>query len=769
MSKSAPRSRRALLLGCTILVGGSAAGEVFAQPQTEPAMLGEVIVTAQKREQSLQDVPISVTAVTQEALQANRITNVTDLTTFVPNVAVRVVAGGAGIPGFSMRGLQTVGTAAGQDKSISPYLDGVFIGSSQGSAFELPDLERIEVLRGPQGTLFGRNATGGAINIITRDPSGKFGIRQEVTLGNYEQFRSSTRLELPAWGPLSASISYTHDEREGDIKNLGAGRAWNRTGPRTGQGVAVSPKTLGDEDTDTVFVAVKFEPNDTFKTVYKFDWMENNFTPEGTALVAFTPLQLGAALGGVLQTEFNANPAPIAGGHRPKYVNNSYTVPGYLKVFGHNVTTTIRINDKLSLKNILALRKAHVYSNSQISGIGGLVNVIPAVGPVGQPYVVTESQTDSRSKQWSDELQLNYDSKILTLTMGALYYTGDSTTGPPIGLPASPAFSVYPGGRVPLVARANNLGHAESTAAYVQAEVHVLPQVDVIGGYRITRDNKETTVFLNGVQFDSDYAKTKPSYLVGVNYKPTSDILLYGKYSNGFVSGGSSFGIPYLPETVRSWEGGWKADLLDRRLRFNTALWRAKYRHLQGVTLGRNIGRPELGSVFIDLADVNAKGFEAELTAAPIRAVSLNAGVGYTTTKLLSVNPIIGTLATYRLSLRPKWTANLSGQYETEPLFGDARLVFRADAAWRSKLRLLTNATVPAPYQPILFAPASWIVNSRISLRDIKVARGTFEVAVWARNLTDNDLPVFPINFGYLGSTSYERARTFGIDLIYNY
>ncbi|HKX79088.1 MAG TPA: TonB-dependent receptor plug domain-containing protein, partial [Novosphingobium sp.] len=131
----------------------------------QSATIQEIIVTAQKREQSLQDVPISVTAVTQETIQANHITDVRDLNAIVPNLAVRNVAGSAAIPSFSMRGLQTTG---GLEKPVSLYIDGVFIGSSTGSAFELPDLERIEVLRGPQGTLFGRNSTGGAISIVTR-------------------------------------------------------------------------------------------------------------------------------------------------------------------------------------------------------------------------------------------------------------------------------------------------------------------------------------------------------------------------------------------------------------------------------------------------------------------------------------------------------------------------------------------------------------------------------------------------------------------------
>ena len=216
-------SFRALLLGSGALLA-LAAPPVAAQNRNDVSV-EEIIVTAQRREQNLQDVPIAITAISQTALQTNRITSVMDLNTQAPNLTLRSTAGGIGVANFSMRGSVSYGSVPGQDKAISTYLDGVYIGSAFGSAFELPDLERIEVLRGPQGTLFGRNATAGAINVVTRDPSGKFGVRQVVTVGNYDQFRSSTRVELPALGSLSASVSYTHNERTGDMKNLAPERS----------------------------------------------------------------------------------------------------------------------------------------------------------------------------------------------------------------------------------------------------------------------------------------------------------------------------------------------------------------------------------------------------------------------------------------------------------------------------------------------------------------------------------------------------------------
>ena len=763
------QGRRMALLSCSTLVAAATAGQALGQTAAERgSTLGEIVVTAQKREQSLQDVPVAITAMTQETLEANRIASVLDLSTLAPNMNVIAAAGSIGIPTFVIRGVASFGSVAGQDRQISVYLDGVAVGAAQGSAFDLPDLERIEVLRGPQGTLFGRNSTGGAISIITRDPGGEFRLRQAFTYGNYDQFRSVTRIETPTWGPLSASFSYTHDERTGDIKNIGAGARWDFS--RVGMGTFTSPKTLGDKNSETWFAAVKFEPNDSFKTVYKYDRMTNHFTPEGTSVVTFTPeAGLGAATGGLVRAMYNANPFPIADEHRPKYVNNNWATAGYQRVYGHNVTSNIRVNDQLSLKNIIAYRKSYIYSNSSTTGAGGLINLFPALGAVGAPYLLFESYAQARSSQFSEELQLNYDSKYLTLTAGAVYFNLKTQQGPPDGFAANPSFMAFPGGVIPLGLRAQNFNQAKSLAGYGQAEIHVTPQLDVIAGYRLTHDKKTGVSIIRGIERPISYEKTKPSYLVGVNYQPTDEILAYGKYSTGFVSGGSVSGIPFPPETVRSWEGGVKTDLLDRRLRLNIAAFTAKYEHIQSVSSGQFIARPELGSVVLDQGDLKTKGFEVEVTATPFRGLTLAGNTGYTKYTFSNLNPILSSLGNVRLQYRPKWTADLSAHYESDPVFGEARLVAHVDGGWRSKVRMLGNFPTPPGLEDFIYSPSGWVVNGRVALKEIELPRGDLEIALWAKNLTDSDRIMFPINFNFLVSSSYERARTFGVDVIYNY
>ncbi|MDG2003771.1 MAG: TonB-dependent receptor plug domain-containing protein, partial [Novosphingobium sp.] len=167
-----------------------------------------IIVTAQKREQNVQDVPIAVTALGEDALVANRVTDITNLTGLAPGLMSRANAGALGSPNIVMRGVSASASQPSQDRQISIYLDGVYLGGQRGVIFDLPDVERIEVLRGPQGTLFGRNATAGAISVVTRDPKGEAGFTQSVTVGNYAQLRTRTTLDTPQFGPFSAFVTY---------------------------------------------------------------------------------------------------------------------------------------------------------------------------------------------------------------------------------------------------------------------------------------------------------------------------------------------------------------------------------------------------------------------------------------------------------------------------------------------------------------------------------------------------------------------------------
>ena len=426
--KSITFFRTALMVGTALAGTTVVSGQALAQVSAEAENVGleDIVVTAQKREQSLQDVPIAVTAITQASIESNRIVTVADLSGIAPNVTVRPAAGGTGIASFTVRGVNSYGVAPGSDKQVSLNLDGVYISSARGSIFDIVDIQRIEVLRGPQGTLFGRNATAGAVSIVTRDPTGEFGVTQTLTVGNYDQFRSRTTVDLPKIGPFSAYASYVHNERRGDTRNTNAGVVWDKTGPN-GLGKQVSPKTLGDHNSEAFFAAVKFDPGTNFKASYKFDWSGDHFTPEGNAAIVFNPLTSdGKVIAALMANQVSgggvtAGTVPVFAprGKRTGFASNAWTVPGYQRNTGHNLTLEWEASDNVTVKNILAYRSNYMYGASGLAGLGGMV-VTPAANAaiqadttiaaatrtlvgasVGNRYLDFGTQRLYRNKQWN--------------------------------------------------------------------------------------------------------------------------------------------------------------------------------------------------------------------------------------------------------------------------------------------------------------------------------------------------------------------------------
>lgn len=749
--------------------------------------LEEIVVTAQKRSQNLQNVPISITAFTAKDIEAQRITNVLDLGTIAPNLTVSREPGGTGNAVMSMRGISANATVPGQDSEISLYVDGVYLGSSAGGAFDLPDIDRIEVLKGPQGTLFGRNATGGAISIITRDPPGKLGLRQDLTAGNYRQFKSRTRIDLPVWNNISATVNFVHDERRGDIKNLGAGTVWDYSA--AGRGLETSPKYLGSKNSNSVFVAVKYQPSSDFTVTNKFDWSENHFTPEGFGLLGYNFATLSPdfaeAFDALAASQPNGNGAALTQIYpkRPKALNNSWTIPGYQRALGNSLVMSYRASDNVSFKNIAAYRETFVRASYQIDSLGGFVNTIPALGDVGSPFLVFSSTSQIKQHQFSDEFQFSYNSRLLSATAGFLYFQQKSRAGAPYGLPANYFNTVIPGGILPAAISYTD-NKAISYAGYLQAEGHLTSKLDVIAGYRLSRDKKNGVYVTdptgvsdeNFALFPFRYNSTKPSYLIGVNYKPVRHILLYAKYSTAFVSGGSVGGIAFAPETASSVEAGIKAELLNNRLRANLAVWKARYHHLQQASAGAYVGAPRVGTVVVDQGDSRAKGFEFDVSALPVRGLTLSAGAGYTSAHFTRVNPIVGNLDTWSGDfLRPKWTSTISAAYESEPIFGDAAISVRLDADYRSSVNMNPFKSVNPAFDYVNVAPSRWILNGRIALQNVDLSGSTVEIALWARNLTNDKSRMYATFQPFvppltsLASSNYQSARTLGIDVSFTY
>ncbi|WP_198351238.1 TonB-dependent receptor [Flavisphingomonas formosensis] len=778
--------------GSVIAFTAFAAFPAFAQSGAPQQGLEDIVVTAQKREESLQKVPISITAVSTATIQNARITNVRNLTSIAPNLYVTQQGGGSQIPAYSIRGVLAANASPGADNGVSLYVDGVYIARINGSLFDMADIARIEVLKGPQGTVFGRNATGGAISIITHDPTGKFGIRQELSAGNYRQFRSKTRIDLPAFGPFAATVSYFHDQRRGDIRNLGAGTTWDYSTNTNGQFKTVtSPKYLGSTNTDGVQAKLKFDNDGPITATYKFDYTDQHYTSLGVSVLGF-----GTAYSGLLGLLYSSQPSssvlgPITG-KRPKAVNNWYAAPGHVKNWGHTFTANWRVSDVVTLKNIFAYRKNTTDDYTQIDGAGGLVATAPfltalgvpaAAQPylIGSPFTILGVNVYGQEHTWSDELQLNITNDFFSVTSGLYYFQQSVDTGGH-GVKQIPSFQFSPGFVVPGPIVPPSTLRAKSYAAYLQATFHLTDQLDFVGGGRITKDIKNGTDVTGGVDPSTgafptfSYRNSKPTWLVGLNYQATPNILTYVKASTGFISGGRLGGLSYEPESAQSYEGGIKADLLNRRLRANLAGFYVDYTNLQFPFLGSTGG---LG--YLNAGKSRAWGGELELTYLPVNGLTLQANLGYTNFKYTEVAPSVlagRPLSQFYPSIRPKVTASGVVQYESEPIVFGARLLARVEGNYRSKYYL--NQAIPSAAEQaanpqtarlagFLVSPATFLLNGRLGLTEIPIANTKAQIALWGRNLTNRKEITHVSNLTVIYSGSYEPARTYGIDFNFEF
>lgn len=752
-------------------------GQASAQDAQENVGIADIIVTAQKREQRLQDVPAAVTAISTDALNGNRVRNVSDLAGIAPNLTVRPSSGGTPLPSVTMRGARSSPSIPGSEKQVGMYIDGVYIGANAGSLFDFPSIERIEVLRGPQGTLFGQSATGGAISVYTPEPTGELGGSQSFTIGNLGQLRARTRLSLPAMGPFSLVLNYEHYEQNGDVRNLGAGTRWDFSGtPRAGLGVYTSPKRLGDINTESFQAALKFEPSDSFRTTYRFFLVTSDLSPEAAGVTGIDVGTIGFFLAGApafrdaVVGAINAQTIPI---HlkRPDAINNWYTLPMKTRNEGHIVTSNLQITDALSAKNTYGFLKTKVETiGNQLDGFGGLF-LAPNV-----PLLLLANGNITPTKQWSDELQLDFKSKFVTATIGFLHYRLESVDSGPGNTPSVLSFTPVPGFVLPntFIAPTENTNKAD--AIYGQAELHVSSDLTILGGLRQTWDRKNGTAGFLNLPRSFSYKDSRITYMIGANYNVTDDILTYAKYSTAYVAGGSYAGVPWNPEVAKSWEAGIKADLFDRRLRANLAVFTVKYGNLQVVaasaTLAALTGRPELAAlpqVMVNAGDARAKGFELELTLAPAHGLTINGSVGYTDFKYLRTDPLlIGPIDNVRPLIRPKWTSALNVQYNTKPILGDAYLSFRVDANFVGPYE-----TVALDFSPSLsglgHVPGTLLLNSRVALMEMDLAGVGAEVALWGRNLTNNRNITYSFTAAFANNATYQRARTYGLDLSFKF
>jgi iron complex outermembrane receptor protein len=348
---------------------------------------------------------------------------------------------------------------------------------------------------------------------------------------------------------------------------------------------------------------------------------------------------------------------------------------------------------------------------------------------------------------------------------------------------ASPAFIGF---TVPSVngpfATLHNRITTISNAVYGHTEFRLTDQLSVVGGVRYTKDERtglDGSPTPNAAPTLVNYEKGTWTYLAGVNYQLSDDIFTYAHYSTGYISGGQIANLKFDPQTAKSWEAGVKADLLNRRLRLNTAVYTVKYGQVQILTsaLTPHAGcadqpgvSPNASQCVVNGGDARARGVELEATALPARGVTLSGNVAYTDMQYTRVvaalrNQVDGTFV---VQYNPKWTANLSAQYHgADAIIGDAHFNARLDASFAGSTFSGSNA--PADITRIGKIPSRWILNGRTSLAGFKLGGAEGEIALFGKNLTNSKKKSYSAFLGIDISATYERARTYGVELNANF
>jgi iron complex outermembrane receptor protein len=640
------------------------------------AVLEEITVTARRIEERLQDTPISISAYTAEMLEKRQIISTEDLDKITPNLqfnsAARFAASNQGSVVF-IRGIGQTTATANVDPGVGLYVDDVYMSQSIGGVMDFRDIESVQILRGPQGTLFGRNTIGGAVLLTTREPGDKFGGTFKLGTGSDALREVFVALDLPVNDTLGFRTSFGSRNRHGYVTRLHDGTR------------------LGDDDNWTWTGKMVWEPTGDLKVKIAADWTEAD---ENGAPYVFAALNTAAtfprvvsAAAGCPGVTFPATPA-VPEINDPRCANNQWNagpvanngtgpVLSTLKNWGISLHVTYNVNDIIALKNIFSYRELDWHGTRDADNT---------------PFPILHTDYISSGDQFSNEFQVIYNTDRLTGVAG-FYFGEDETTDVPTITLAPPPF---PNG---VLDSDNNQVLNDNWAIFSQWTYDVMDNLSLTFGARYTEDTKGSipdqfsyaapsfnpatgTVdnpadrYLEKKLYEKTFSST--TFAGSVSYRWNENLMTYASYSEGFKGGGwnSNFNNPlsaaaqaqfqqFEDETAETIEVGFKADLLDNTLRFNGAFFTTDYTNLQFTfRLGAAPLLFNAGAASID-------GFELELSWLPIDSVTIDAGLGYLDASIdeASTNPALTAVVTTDdvPSYTPEVSANFGVGYRSQP------------------------------------------------------------------------------------------------------
>lgn len=742
----------------TILVAAAIpTAPVFAQaPQdadTSPDSLGEIIVTAQKREQNIQDVGIAITALGSDQLRRAGIADSDALVAMVPSIQITNF-GSQGIAIFTIRGVNQNDFSDQNEAPNAMYVDGAYRSFIGAAGFTMFDVDRVEVLRGPQGTLFGRNATGGLIHIINKKPTRHFEGMGELQVGenNMVEFRGA--LSGPLSSSVQARLSVATKHNDGYIENSIGGKQGGSENYSGRLQLQVAP----EESPSSLLITGHYSKDDVeTATVYASRRAIVDFSDparriiqpaDNAAYVAFCNAQFGQPFLPALTITSTSN---CAGWEDPK-PNDPYVTeldnPGISKreLYGFTVNGSLALSDSIDLVSITDYLKLKREIGLDTDGTG---------------FRMFNFFSDADSDQMSQELRLQGGSSVLQWVAGLYYLNIDHRIQ--TGIDALPDANTLGNANAatifPFLTSNNVRQNTESYAVFGQVEAQLSSQFSVIVGGRWSHDKKDieiNTSCTNGflpfacglvappgsVQGDgftdansgglNHQSKGDWSGKFELDYRPTDDVMLYASVTRGQKAGGFNAsaiaGItatltPYRPEVLTNYEVGFKSTILGGTTRFNASAFHYDYKNYQAYTL-----TGLTPTIFNTDARVN--GAEVELMSNPVTGLTIGGNLAYLDAIAHDVRSnLLGTgvnLGDQRMPQSPKWSANGLVRYAFD--VGSGELSLQTDARYNGK-RYFNTVNHPA-----LTDGQDLVINGRIAYA---LGHGDWEFAIWGKNLTN--------------------------------
>jgi len=781
MSRTTFDHMSVLALAC---VASAAASVAVAQQANSTASapttggLEEIVVSAERVSSNLQTTPIAITAISAKTLESRNLDNITDVGAYVPNAVIAPLGAGWGATMAAfIRGVGLGDNILSFEPGVPIYVDDVYMGRPQGSIFDLLDLERVEVLRGPQGTLFGKNAEGGTVRLISVKPKGDNSGYASLTYGKYNRVEARAMADVALIDNfLNARFSFSSKKADGYFKIYdyvcvnGAGSLGTMQGS-IAPGSNCVTGTLGDENVQSGRAAFRFLLSDAVEFNLVADiTVQNQEGPADkyTVIDGTNVLNNLWSLGYGYLGPATAGPAAYIGkpiAYDSRFITNnlysSYANYGTDPVSGRNVPNINNLNH-WGLAGTLEWKLADAVNLKSVTAYREFGNQFGRDSD-GSPLSQNSTYDDNHHQQFTEEITLTGKAGPADWAGGFFYYHAqDSNRGYDVLYPCA----LLAGKPIPQVCIHEQDSYVtqltKNWAPFAHVIYHLTDALSLTGGLRYTSDEKDATITLTNfdptvVPFtagnvNGQYVPLKASHVdydASVNYQFTPDVMGYVRYSTGFKGGGFSprpadalQTEPFHPEYLKTLELGAKTELMNRTVRLNGDFFWSKFTDQQTFAqqldaLGNNWFREE------NAGTARLWGLEGELQAEPVDNLHIDASVGYINYLLQSNggNTLLFTGSqcngeTCYSPRTPKYTFTLGVQYGFSLPGG--KLTPRLDDAYQSKIYFVTNNgcfTTTGPAGCGTGAQGAYgLVNGRITWEP---NNGKWDIALWGRNLTD--------------------------------